>query len=270
MAAFMPFFRAHTAARTADQEPWSYGEPYLTINRRFIQLRYELLPYTYTAIWQMAERGWPLVRPLWWGAQGDVDLWAVDDAFLCGDALLVAPVVEPGATRREVRLPPGIWYDFWTNRVREGGAPFDVAAPLEILPLFVRAGSVLPLGEIGPTVERRPDKFLRLDVYPLTGEGTSISWLYEDGGTGVAYREGERRISRLVQRRSGKGLEVVWEKEGAFRPPYEHVALTLHGLDRVPREIRADGEPFAPALTDPVRRTVLLGVPPFDRLEVEL
>ncbi|MGC9356279.1 MAG: TIM-barrel domain-containing protein [Anaerolineae bacterium] len=270
MAAFMPFFRAHTAAHTPDQEPWSYGEPYLTINRRFIQLRYELLPYLYTAIWQMSQYGWPLVRPLWWGAQQNIDLWKVDDAFLCGDALLVAPVVTPGATRREVLLPPGAWYDFWTNRIYEGGTSLEVVAPLEIMPLFIRAGSVLPLGEIGPTVERRPDKFLRLDVYPLTRDGTALSWLYEDRGAGMAYREGERRISRFVLQRTGKGLEITWVKEGDFHPPYEHIALTLHGLERVPQEIRVDGEVFAPALTDPVRRTVLLGVPPFDRLEVEL
>ncbi len=270
LGAFLPFFRAHTVINTPDQEPWAYGEPYLSISRRFIQLRYELLPYLYTALWQLVSRGWPMVRPLWWEEQADPALWAVEDAFVCGDALLVAPLGEPGATRREVRLPAGTWYDFWTDRVWEGGRTIEAFAPLETLPLFVRAGTVLPQGEIGQNVERRPDKFLRLDVYPLREAGEASSWLYEDAGEGFGYREGERRISRFVLRREAGRLVVTWEQEGTFVPPYEHVALTLHGLDRAPRMVLADGEEFRPALVDPVRRTVLLGVPLFEKLEIAL
>ncbi len=270
MAIFMPFLRSHTVVHTPDQEPWSYGEPYLSINRRFIQLRYELLPYLYTGVWQMVTRGWPLVRPLWWDEQGNAALWEAEDAFLCGDALFVAPVVEPGATRREVTLPAGAWYDFWTDRVREGGRAFEQVAPLETLPLFVREGTVLPLGEVGPNVENRPDKFLRLDLYPLREAGEATSWLYEDAGEGFGYLQGDRRVSRFVMRREAGELQVAWEREGGYRPPYEHVALTLHGLDRAPRLILVDGEEFRPALVDPVKRSVLLGVPPFERLEITL
>ncbi len=270
MAVFMPFFRAHTVALSPDQEPWTYGEPYLTIVRRFIQLRYELLPYLYTATWQMATRGWPMVRPLWWHDVDDAALWEVDDAFLCGDALLVAPVGYPGAVERGVRLPAGGWYDFWTNRYHGGGGEVRVAAPLETMPLFVREGAVLPLGEVGPNVARRPQKFLRLAVYPLREAGRTVSELYEDAGEGFCYREGAYRLSRFTLEQEEGRLRLHWAREGGYVPPYEHIELTLHGLRRVPRTVTVDGVAYPVVTADRVHDTVLLGVPPFEQVVVEL
>ena len=139
-------------------------------------------------------------------------------------------------------------------------------ASLETIPLFVRAGTVLPLGEIGPSVEQRPDKFLRLHVYPLTEDGESVSWLYEDAGEGF----GAQRVSRFVMRRTGDRLEITWERTGDYRPPYEHIALTLNGLPRMPQAVLADGEPYRPVAGDPVLRTALVGLPPFEKLEIVL
>jgi len=270
LGTFQPFFRAHTVINTSDQEPWSYGEPYLSIVRRFIQLRYELLPYLYTATWQMTAYGWPMVRPLWWEDQENDALWDVDDAFRCGDALLVAPIVKPGAKTRSVTLPKGAWYDFWTNQVHRGGETLEAFAPLEIMPLFIREGTVLPMGEYGPSVEQRVQKFLRLAVYPLTEEGEAYSMLYEDAGEGFAYQHGECRQNRFVMRRGNKQLTLNWEREGAYTPPYEHIELTLQGLKRMPRKVVVDGETYPVVTTDPVRHTALLGVPPFDVLKVIL
>ena len=270
MSTFMPFFRAHTILGSPDQEPWSYGEPYLSINRRFIQLRYELLPYFYTAAWQMSTYGWPMIRPAWWHDQDNPALWDIDDAFLCGDAFMVAPVGEPDATSRSVTLPSGNWYDFWTNRIRKGNTPFEQFAPLETLPLFVREGTVLPLGEFGPSVEQRKQKFLRLHVYPLAQAGEATSYLYEDAGEGLAYQRGEQRISEFNMRREDKRLIITWTRQGSYRPPYEHIAMTLNGLHRVPQAVRADGEPYPVVTADKVLHTALLGVPPFEVLEIDL
>jgi alpha-glucosidase len=270
LSAFLPFFRAHTAIGTADQEPWSYGEPYLSIVRRFIRLRYELLPYLYTAMWQLAEHGWPMARPLWWFDQHEEWLWEVDDAFLCGDDLLVAPIVGVGQDRRTVPLPRGAWYDFAMNGVRVGPERFERYAPLETLPLYVREGTVLPLGEVGPSVEQRPDRFLRLHLYPLVGDGQSVSWLYEDAGEGLAYREGERRVSRFIMERLGDRLTVTWEKTGGYGPPYEHVALTLMGQERAPGGVKADDQVYPVLAHDGAQRTSIIAVPPFERLEITL
>lgn len=267
-AAFMPFFRAHTAKGFPDQEPWSYGEPFLSIIRRFIEFRYELLPYLYTAMWQMSTRGWPMVRPLAWSAPQRMDLWQVDDAFMCGDHLLVAPILEPGVTERQVRLPPGSWYAFWDNRRYAGDQLVSAYAALETLPLFVREGAVIPRGESALYVEARRERFLRLDVYvPQRAEATS-SELYEDAGEGLAYQHGEFRHSRFVVRRTPDGFSISWTHDGAYEPPYEHVALTLNGLQSVPRQIWVDGEAYPVVQSDPVRHSVLLGIPPFERLDV--
>ena len=271
MAAFLPFFRAHTMAETPDQEPWSYGEPYLSIVRRFIQLRYELLPYLYTAVWQMTMRGWPVARPLWWEYADDA-LFGIDDAFLCGDALLVAPVGEPGAMSRSVLLPPGAWYDFWTNTLHsvESAQSVEAFASLETLPLFVRAGTVLPMGEYAPSVEHRLQKFLRLSIYPLAGPGEAVSELYEDAGEGFGYRQGDYRLNRFTLQQTDERLTVRWAHEGDYTPPYEHIELTLNGLKRAPRSILADGEAYGVVVSDPIRHSVVLGVPPFKTLEVTL
>lgn len=271
MAAFLPFFRAHTMAGTPDQEPWSYGEPYLSIVRRFIQLRYELLPYLYTAVWQMTTRGWPVARPLWWECADDT-LLEIDDAFLCGDALLVAPIGEPGTTSRSVSLPPGAWYDFWTNirHSAESVQSVDAFTSLETLPLFVRAGTVLPMGEYAPSVEHRLQKFLRLSIYPLATSGDSISELYEDAGEGFGYRQGDYRLSRFTLRQTEEHMTVTWAQEGDYEPVYEHIELTLNGLKRTPRSVLADGEAYDIVMSDPIRHSVVLGVPPFETLEVIL
>ena len=269
-AAFMPFFRAHTAKGFPDQEPWSYGEPYLSIIRRFIELRYELLPYLYTAMWQMCTRGWPMVRLLAWADPDDATGWRVDDAFLCGDKVLVAPVMAQGASERSVPLPSGTWYDFWTNEHHQGGAEVTKYGPLETMPLLVQAGAVLTLGEFGPSVEQRKEKFLRLNVYPLGEPGEATTQLYEDAGTGLAYQRGEQRVSHFILTQTDDALTITWNKTGRYTPPYEHIALTLCGLDRAPRSVKADGEAYAVLQTDPVRHTALLGVPIFDRLEVAL
>ena len=270
MATFLPFFRSHTAKGFPDQEPWSYGEPFLSIVRRFIELRYELLPYLYTAMWQMSSRGWPMVRPLAWLDAKDASLWHVHDAFLCGDALLVAPVLQAGATARRARLPQGTWYDFWTNQLQIGGEEVDAFAPLETMPLWARAGSVLAMGENGPSVEQRVRKFLRLSAYALPAPGEVTSELYEDAGEGMTYETGAFRVSRLTLHQNATRLTITWSHTGAYDPPYEHVELTLNGLRRVPRAIEVDGQAYQIAHADPMRRAVVLGLPRFTTLVCRL
>jgi alpha-glucosidase len=202
MGVFLPFLRAHTATGTPDQEPWSWGEPYLTVNRRFIELRYRLLPYLYTAAWQSTQSGAPIVRPLAWDFQQDEETHALDDQFLCGDALLVAPVLKEGAAQRTVYLPAGTWYDFWSDERHAGPARIEVETPLERLPLFVRGGSVLPLGPVLQYVGEHEVEELELHLYPAApGEMAGRArpnLLYEDDGRTQAYREGAYRLTRFV------------------------------------------------------------------------
>lgn len=246
LATFLPFFRTHSAWDVPPREPWTWGEPVLSIVREFLRLRYRLMPYLYTLAWETSRTGHPLVRPLFWPDGRDPALWDVQDAFLLGEALLVAPVLEEGARSRRVTLPAGRWYDFWEEAVYRGPGTVSVPAPLECIPLLVRAGSVLPMEEEGR---------LALHLYPPEGsEGGGL--LYSDAGDGY----GPWRLERFHLRQTGDALEMAWETEGDYPFPWSDVRLFLHGV-RAGR-LWIDGREFGP-----VRRVVETG--PFRLLRLE-
>lgn len=141
LATFLPFYRTHSAQLTPRREPWRFRPEMLELVRRLLKLRMGLMPYLYTLAWEASRMGHPLVRPLFWPVSDDERLWGRDDAFLLGDALLVAPVLAEGERRRSVGLPRGGWYDFWDDSMLAGVV--EVEAPLGRPPLFVRAGWAL-------------------------------------------------------------------------------------------------------------------------------
>jgi alpha-D-xyloside xylohydrolase len=158
------FSHARAHGHTAPREPWAYGEPALSIFRRYAQLRYRLLPYLYAAARRVPE-GVPVARPLVYDHPADPTTWHIDDEYLLGPDLLVAPMFEPRG-RRDVYLPAGGWYDFWTDQQFQGARWITYEAELERLPLFVRAGSVIPMGpELQYANERTWDP-LSFEVYP--------------------------------------------------------------------------------------------------------
>ena len=238
LAVLLPFFRGHSAKGTIQQEPWAFGEPYETVNRQTIELRYRLLPYIYTTFADCAAHGWPVIRPL-----ASVDSGFADcvDQYLHGDSLMVAPVVRQGAVQREVRLPAGGWYDYWSGLRLNGGERFTVDAPLEKLPLFARAGRVIPEWPIRQFVGNGPPEHLILRVFAGDGE----SYLYEDAGDGHAYRDGGFRRSCFVMALDSERLTLRWHHEGAFDPEYEKVTVVIAGLVGDLRAVRIDGNPIA-------------------------
>jgi alpha-glucosidase len=162
MAAFLPFFRTHSAIGIPRREPWTFGEGVLNILREFIKLRIQLIPYHYTLAWQASQSGLPPVRPLFWMDIQDQALWKIEDAFLLGDCLLVAPILEEGQSKRSLQLPKGGWYNFWDDQLLNGAGEVTLEAGQERIPILVRAGSVLPVNVSGG---------LTLHLYPpLTGQ----------------------------------------------------------------------------------------------------
>jgi alpha-glucosidase len=212
MAAFLPFFRTHSAVGTARREPWVYGEPYTGILRQYLKLRCRLLPYLYTLTWECSQTGWPLVRPLWWDDPEVPELWDLEDAFLLGDALLIAPILEKGARRREVICPPGKWYSFWDGKAVLDPEGARLEAPLERIPILVRGGSLLPLEEDGR---------MSFHLYP----GNGYSRLYLDAGDGY----GGSHLSRFELKQLDNRLELAWEREGEYVFPDEIIEVCLHG-----------------------------------------
>jgi len=230
VGAFMPFFRNHNSQGNRPQEPYAFGEPYEAICRRYIELRYRLLPYIYTAFWQAAETGLPVARALALAFPGDRRVASVDDAYLFGDAFLVAPLMAPGGTGRAVYLPAGGWYDFWTGTRYDGPTDIPAQAPLDVLPLYARAGSVVPMGP----VMQHTDQFVpeRLTLHVFAGDAESL--LYEDDGLSMAHRKGARRVTRFVSRLTDEELTLTRSADGTYDPGYLGYDLVLRG--GVPRE----------------------------------
>jgi alpha-D-xyloside xylohydrolase len=203
--AFQPNFRAHGSR--PENEVWSYGKQAEPILEKYLRLRYTLMPYIYSLGHRTHETGAPFMRGLFMDFGDDPKVANIGDEYMFGPALLVAPVVEQGRTSREVYLPAGTdWYNFWTNEQVKGGQTITVAAPIDTLPLFVRAGSIVPMGvPVESTNETQALSEVR--VYP--GADGSFD-LYSDDGTSYAYERGEMQITHLAwsdtaQRLTGMG-----------------------------------------------------------------
>ena len=156
--------------------------------RKFLNLRYQLLPYLYSAAAQASETGVPLMRALWLHYPQDSRAAVADDQYLWGDGLLVAPVVSPNTSHRSVYLPSGTWWDFWTDEALEGGKDVDRVVDLETMPLYVKAGTILPLGPVCQYAEEGKGGPIELRIYP--GADGSMS-LYQDDGISFSFRNGE-------------------------------------------------------------------------------
>jgi alpha-D-xyloside xylohydrolase len=191
--AFQPVMRAH--GERAHNEVWSYGKQAEPILAKYLKLRYQLLPYTYSLAFRSYQTGAPYMRALFMDFPSDPKVADIPDEYMYGPAFLVAPVTEQGATHRTVYLPAGSdWYNYWTNQRLHGGQTIVADAPIDTLPLFVKAGSILPLGsEVDST--QQPQAITSLRVYP----GASGSFaLFEDDGTTYAYEKGGGSVITLT------------------------------------------------------------------------
>ncbi|GAA0953400.1 hypothetical protein GCM10009574_063360 [Streptomyces asiaticus] len=208
LGAYLPLFRTHSAISAGRREPWEFGSRVLEHAAAALRERQRLLPY-FTTLAQLAARtGAPYVRPVWWRTPKDRALRDCEDAFLLGDALLVAPVLEEGARRRPVRLPRGRWYDTVTGRAYHGPGQVVLDAPLSGIPVLARAGSVVPVAAPGGGVE--------LEVWtPCAGrKGVGAGSLAVDTGDGWEKPELLRFTTRV---RDG---EVTIEREGGGEVGY--------------------------------------------------
>jgi alpha-D-xyloside xylohydrolase len=183
---FCPIFRLHGTRAPDTNELWSYGPEAQTILTSYDRLRYRLMPYVYSVAWMTTSAGYTPMRPLAMDFRTDVRAQNIGDQFMYGPAILVNPVTEPGATTRHLYLPQAKWYDFWTGRATETGA-VDAAAPLGHMPLYVRAGSILPLGPDEEYATQKPADPIELRIY--AGADGSFS-LYEDENDNYDYEKG--------------------------------------------------------------------------------
>ncbi|MFE7979668.1 glycoside hydrolase family 31 protein [Streptomyces shenzhenensis] len=213
LGAYLPLFRTHASLRAGRREPWEFGAEVLEHARVALLERRRLLPYFVTLAHLARRTGAPYVRPLWWGAPEDRALRDCEDAFLLGDSLLVAPVLDPGADRRAVQVPRGRWYDTATERVYEGPAQVLVDAPLSRIPVLARAGGVVPV--------RGADGGLELEVWAPARGRTGGGLVVPDAGDGWD----EPEIERYVARWSGRRVVVMRDGEDGVREPSHPVRI---------------------------------------------
>jgi alpha-D-xyloside xylohydrolase len=189
---FEPIFRTHGSRKY--NEVWSYGKQAEPILSKYLRLRYQLMPYIYSLAYKTYLTGAPYMRALFMDFPNDPRVANLRDEYMFGPAFLVAPVTEQGATSRSVYLPKGAgWYNYWTNEYFHGGQTIQVSAPIDVLPLFVRAGSVVPMGEPVESTEQ-VQKIAKVRIYRgASGDFT----LYNDDGTTYAYEQGKSRITHL-------------------------------------------------------------------------
>lgn len=213
-----PFCRNHKVIDGYDQEPWRFGKYYEDIIRKYLKLRYALLPYLYTALEEAHRTGVPPFRPLLLNYQSDPSTYNLDDQFMVGDDLLLAPIMKPDVTRRLVYLPAGTWYDYWTNKKLAGGTMIRVEAPLDVVPMFVRGGAMIPVGPALNYVGEKPIDPIAFNIYP-DDAGSASGSLYEDDGLSPAYKTGGFRRTKLTARRGPRGFNVsIGPVEGGYNP----------------------------------------------------
>jgi alpha-glucosidase len=235
---FAPFMRAHSAGDTKEREPWSFGEPYTSINRKFIELRYRLMPYFYSTFWEHHRYGFPILRPIVMQEQGEYSNHYRQDEFKYGDKLLVCPVLEPGQKSRKVYLHKGQWFNFWTQELIEGGREVEVETPLDTIPLFVKAGAVLPEYPVMQYVGEKEIEEVTLNVY--FNDTETNSFFFEDYGETFAYEQDIYSEKKFAVHGSTINFVIEQSMEGLYTPRYETYQFNVIGLPFTPTKIMAD------------------------------
>jgi len=222
-----PLMRGHSAMTTARHEPWVFGDRVERICREYINLRYQLLPYFYTLFWEAATTGAPILRPLLYHFPNDLNTYTLYDQVLIGSSLMAAPIYRPGIEHRAVYIPQGTWYDWWSGECYEGPTHILAHAPLERMPLYVRAGAIIPMGPVIQYTDEQPLDQLTLRIWPGTGEST----LYEDDGHSFEYRAGAWATTTYRVHQDGQQTIVeIGSRDGQWTPPSREVIVQLVGV----------------------------------------
>lgn len=228
LGAFYPFSRGHSIMGSPAKEPWVWGEPTESIARKYIEWRYRFLPYLYSLFEESSRTGAPILRPLLYEFYQDPATLQLHDQVMLGRDLLLAPVYRPGQEYRQVYLPEARWYDFWSGQPVQSGH-FLAHAPLEVLPLYVRGGAVLPLGPVMQHTGERLLDHLTLEIY-LDENGAAQGRLYEDDGASFAYERGESAATVYTAATGSDGrVRVKANRQGQYQSAARRVEIRVHG-----------------------------------------
>jgi len=236
---FSPFMRVHSAGDTHDRQPWSFGPEWEAICKKFIELRYKLLPYIYSVFWQQHKHGLPILRPVSLLEQHVYKNLLREEEFAFGDSILVSPVVHPGETSKIVYLPAGTWYYYFSSEKLEGGREVTMATPLDEMPMFVKGGSILPEYPVMQYTGEKKIDTLKMTVYFADGE--HHSYTYEDHGETFAFEQEIYKEKHFVQLGDARSLTLLQNRAGLYTERYDTYKLYFTGLPFEPTHAVADG-----------------------------
>lgn len=259
VGALNPIYRDHTAKGTLDQEPWVHGPQHEAIRRHYVELRYKLLPYIYTLVEESSRTGLPFMRPVFLDYPQAEDFYGNNRDFLFGSDLFVAPVTTEMVDAEEVQLPPGDWYDYWTAQKLSSKVKITLHPALEEMPLYVRAGAIIPTQPLVQNTGEIPAGPLQLRVY--AGDSCHGS-LYEDDGHTFAYQRGELlRVNYSCQASSASITVMSATEKSSFRPWWSSVEVTVFGVAAQPKEVRIADRSIREWRYDGQTHSVILTVP---------
>ncbi|WP_070119824.1 glycoside hydrolase family 31 protein [Bacillus marinisedimentorum] len=227
VGAFTPYFRNHSAIGTVRQEPWSFGEKYEAVIKKYIELRYKWLPHLYSLFKEASDKGLPVMRPLFMEYPDDPNTYTMSDQFMIGSSVIAAPIMTPGTTHRAVCLPEGSWVDYWDGTVYDGGQFILYRAELDTLPLFIKKGSFLVHGTVKQSTEAKEENPV---IHLFAAEnGTASFTLYDDDGKTFSYMDGNYIELGFEARFTPGGIDVIIEKSGAgFDSGWKSWTLSVH------------------------------------------
>jgi alpha-glucosidase len=263
LGAFLPMYRNHAIKGSADREPWVDGPEHEAIRRRYIEARYELLPYIYTVMEEASRTGVPMMRPMFMEFPDDETLTTNSEEFMVGEDLLVAPDLAKSPEPFKATLPRGKWYDYRTGESVEGGKDFTLSPALGELPVFVKGGAILPLEHVIQNTGEVPHGPLELRVYPGPNCGGSI---YTDDGESFAYRRGSFLRENFTCRLEPHFLEInVSAAQGSYTPWWKTMEFEIFGFDSAPKQVRVGSRIVKDWSFDSAHRKLIVVRPAEDR-----
>jgi len=228
---FQPIYRPHAQDNIA-AEPVFHDQQTIDIIRKYIKLRYQLLPYNYTLAYQNSTTGMPLMRPIFFEDENEPKLIDITDTYLWGNAFLVSPIVEPNLTTQKISLPAGVWFDYWKNTRYQGGKDIQLSVDLESLPVLVRAGSFIPMIDEINNTENYSSKNLTLHYYADESVAQSKSEMYEDDGKSFdSIKSGAFELINFSSMHNQKQLSISLERQGKGykgMPSERKLTLVVH------------------------------------------
>ena len=258
LGVFHPFYRVHSIGnredgsagieeqdvemdpeKRLDQEPWAFGEEATALNRKAIEFRYKMLPYIYSCFNDYVVEGKPMIRSLIFADQKDKNLLNVERDFLFGEHLLVSPVIKAKTRSQTIYLPKGSWFDFHTGETFAGGKKHKVKVKKDRIPVFAKAGSVIPMHTVRQHTKEPADQLI-LRIFLSNDDFTC--WYYEDAGEGYEYLEDQYKEIAFDFNVKSKSIEAATTTYGEFKMHYKNILYQIYGLPELTQSILINGK----------------------------